>query len=62
MIMVVKKDDTALVRKWNSKQLNNGIMTAEFQVPVHIETSSFTLLFIRLNTLLQKFKVKIKSV
>ena len=24
--------DGFIIRKWNSKQLNNGLMTAEFQV------------------------------
>ena len=28
--------DGFIIRKWNSKQLNNGLMTAEFQVKIHI--------------------------
>ena len=26
--------DGFIIRKWNSKQLNNGLMTAEFQVKI----------------------------
>ena len=28
--------DGFIIRKWNSKQLNNGLMTAEFQVATSI--------------------------
>ena len=31
--------DGFIIRKWNSKQLNNGLMTAEFQVATSIISS-----------------------
>ena len=31
--------DGFIIRKWNSKQLNNGLMTAEFQVAPSLKIS-----------------------
>ena len=37
--------DGFIIRKWNSKQLNNGLMTAEFQVAnITTITSSYFIL------------------